>query len=171
MKLSECVIFQRLYSLTRRADCILRARYFRGHGVHSPFIYSIVRNVFMRSDLIRKTDIFDWFLLEGDIPYKRTVELCNLAEHCSYSPVGLDYEREGCAFVVLSAKFPTEELEAVAEEARKNGTTLAIIDPYANRERDRVCRQIVKAHPSTTVDNWGYLLVFNNHLPKQHFRL
>ena len=25
-----------------------RARYFRGHGVHSPFVYDIVRSVFMR---------------------------------------------------------------------------------------------------------------------------
>ena len=29
-----------------------RARYFRGHGVHSPFVYDIVRSVFMRDDLL-----------------------------------------------------------------------------------------------------------------------
>ena len=28
-----------------------RARYFRGHGVHSPFVYTIVREVFMRREL------------------------------------------------------------------------------------------------------------------------
>lgn len=29
-----------------------RARYFRGHGVHSPFVYDIVREVFMRDGLL-----------------------------------------------------------------------------------------------------------------------
>lgn len=171
MKISGRTIRQRLYRLTHWGNRISRVRYFRGHGVHSPFVYAIVRKVFMRSDLIRETDIFAWFISDGDIPHKRAVELCNLAEHCSYSTVGLDYDRKGCAFVVLSAKYPTEELEAVAEEARTNGTTLAIIAPYANRERNKACRRIVDAHPSTTIDNRGYLLVFNNHLPKQHFRL
>ena len=85
--------------------------------------------------------------------------------------MGLDYQREACALVVLSAKFPTEELEAVVEAARASGTTLAIMSPYANRERDRACRRIVESHRSTTIDNRGYLLVFNNHLPKQHFKL
>ena len=27
------------------------------------------------------------------------------------------------------------------------------------------------SNASTTVDNRGYLLIFNNHLPKQHFKL
>ena len=59
-----------------------RARYFRGHGVHSPFVYTIVR----------------------------------------------------C-------------------------------------ERQALCRQLVAAHRSTSVDNRGYLLLFHNYLPKQHFRI
>ena len=27
---------------------LVRARYFRGHGVHSPFVYNIVRDVYKR---------------------------------------------------------------------------------------------------------------------------
>ena len=49
--------------------------------------------------------------------------------------------------------------------------TVVLIAPYAGRERQALCRQIIAAHRSTTVDNRGYLLVFNNHLPKQHFQL
>ena len=30
----------------------MRARYFRGHGVHSPFVYDLVRHVFMRAELL-----------------------------------------------------------------------------------------------------------------------
>lgn len=171
MKISGRTIMQRLYGATRWGNRLSRARYFRGHGVHSPFVYSIVRKVFMRSGLIGDAAVFERLVSEGELPRKRAVELSNLAEHCAYSQVGLDYQREACALVVLSAKFPTEELEAVVEAARASGTTLAIMSPYANRERDRACRRIVESHRSTTIDNRGYLLVFNNHLPKQHFKL
>jgi hypothetical protein len=45
------------------------------------------------------------------------------------------------------------------------------MDPYNNANRWRVCKEIVEQHRSTTVDNRAYLLVFNNHLPKQGFTL
>ena len=51
------------------------------------------------------------------------------------------------------------------------GNTVAVMSPYDGRERRAMCLQIVAAHRSTTVDNRGYLLVFNNNLPKQHFRI
>ncbi len=45
-------ISRRLYGLKQIPSRIRRARYFRGHGVHSPYVYAIVRKVFMRSTLI-----------------------------------------------------------------------------------------------------------------------
>lgn len=42
-------IYGRVAGLKNR---LVRARYFRGHGVHSPFVYAIVRQVFMRHDLL-----------------------------------------------------------------------------------------------------------------------
>ena len=170
MKISGRTILQRLYGVTRWGNRLSRARYFRGHGVHSPFVYAIVRQVFMQSKPIAEDSLYA-SLLEAAIPRKRAVQLRNLASHCSYGKVALDC---GCAeydFVVLSAAFPTDKLLAAAEEARACGTTLAIVAPYANRKRDEECRRIIDTHRSTTVDNRGYLLVFNNHLPKQHFKL
>lgn len=145
-------------------------RHFRGHGVHSPFVYNVVRQVFMRSEPVACDGVFD-SLIESGVPRKRTVQLRNLAAHCSYAEVGIDCDCSGHDFVVLTRHFATEHLADVAREAENCGTTLAIVAPYADRERDKACREIVAAHHSTTVDNRGYLLVFNNHLPKQHFKL
>lgn len=170
MKISGRTILQRLYGATRWGNRMSRARYFRGHGVHSPYIYAIVRQVFMRSKPVVCDELFD-LLVASDIPRKRAVQLRNLVEHCSYSKVGIDCDCQGHDFVVLTRHFPDEDLALVAREAQDCGTTLAIVAPYANRERDEACRRIVEVHPSTTVDNRGYLLVFNNHLPKQHFKL
>ena len=170
MKISGRTILQRLYGATRWGNRMSRARYFRGHGVHSPYIYAIVRQVFMCSKPVVSDELFD-LLVSSDIPRKRAVQLRNLLEHCSYSKVGIDCDCQGYDFVVLTRHFPDEGLALVAREAQDCGTTLAIVAPYANRERDEACRRIVEVHPSTTVDNRGYLLVFNNHLPKQHFKL
>ena len=171
MKISGRTIRQRLYGITRVGNRLSRARYFRGHGVHSPFVYNVVRQVFMRSTLTVEEDAFFGDMITAGVPRKRAVQLRNLAAHCSYERVGMDCECGGLDFVVLTANTPTAELVQRAEQARNCGTNLAIVAPYASRERNEACKAIVAAHSSTTVDNRGYMLVFNNHLPKQHFKL
>ena len=124
-----------------------RARYFRGHGVHSPFVYDIVRSVFMRDDLLPgRRDLYEALLTAG-VSRRRAVQLQNLMIHCGYTTFGLN--------------------RADAEA----GHTVALMSPYDGCERQALCGQIIAGHASTTVDNRGYLLIFNNHLPKQHFRI
>ena len=171
MKISGRTIRQRLYGITRVGNRLSRARYFRGHGVHSPFVYNVVRQVFMRSTLAVEEDAFFGEMIAARVPRKRAVQLRNLAAHCSYERVGMDCECAGLDFVVLTANTPSADLVQIAEQAKQSGTNLAIVAPYASRERNEACKAIVAAHRSTTVDNRGYMLVFNNHLPKQHFKL
>ena len=174
MKISGRTIKQRLYGLGQLPQRLSRARYFRGHGVHSPFVYAIVRQVFMRSDFISGDTFYTErlydSLLEWGVPRKRAMQLTNLCAHCGYRDISCGTPEAG-DFIVAPASVPPSEFEHYADVARRCGGTLAIIAPYLNRERERACREIVAAHRCTTVDNRGYLLLFNNHLPKQHFRL
>lgn len=148
---------------------LLRARYFRGHGVHSPYIYMIVREVFMRRSLMSGPRELYEALLAEEVREHRAVQLQNLMIHCSYQTFGLN-----CADVdlcVLTREISrVETLKLIAEAAEKR-CTVALISPHEGSERQALCEQIVAQHPSTTVDNRAYLLVFNNHLPKQHFRI
>ena len=67
-----------------------RARYFRGHGVHSPFVYDIVRSVFMRDDLLPgRRDLYEALLTAG-VSRRRAVQLQNLMIHCGYTTFGLN---------------------------------------------------------------------------------
>ena len=70
-----------------------RARYFRGHGVHSPFVYTIVREVFMRRELLPGDRALYGALLEAGVSRRRAVQLQNLAIHCGYATFGLDRRR------------------------------------------------------------------------------
>ena len=73
--------------------------------------------------------------------------------------------------IITTLSTPTEQLRAFAERAAQDKTTLAIISPYYDKERAEMCKEIVETHRCTSVDNRAYLLLFNNHLPKQKFRL
>ena len=78
-----------------------RARYFRGHGVHSPFVYDIVRSVFMRDDLLPgRRDLYEALLTAG-VSRRRAVQLQNLMIHCGYTTFGLN--RADAEFCVATA--------------------------------------------------------------------
>lgn len=174
MKITGRNIKQRLYGLKTLPSNLKRARYFRGHGVHSPFVYSIVRQVFMVSELkCEQHSLYD-ALLALRIPCRRAIQLQNLMSHCGYESFKIDcqpQQTEECDFVVATISTPAKQLISLAEAAAEQSITLCIMNPTADRERDKTCRQIVEQHRRTSVDNRGYLLLFNNHLPKQTFRL
>lgn len=155
--------------VTELHDRLSRARYFRGHGVHSPFVYDIVRSVFMRETLLPGDRALYDALLGAGVSRRRAVQLQNLAIHCGYRTFGLN--RADAELCIATRSLSRAETLALVREATAAGHTVAVMSPYDGRERQALCRQIVAAHRATTVDNRGYLLVFNHNLPKQHFRI
>ena len=170
MKRSGRTLKQRLQDISYLPSYLSRARYFRGHGVHSPYIYDIVRKVFMQSKLYSTDSALFAALMAKGVAKRRAVQLANLAEHCGYDSWCID-TMELKQMIVATLNTEAAELTRYAEYARENGATLCIINPYNNHERWEKCHGIIDAHPSTTVDNRAYLLIFNNHLPKQRFRI
>lgn len=146
-----------------------RVRYFRGHGVHSPFVYDLVRRVFMRRELFAgDRRLYEELLARGAEP-RRAVQLQNLLIHCGYATFGMD--RADADLCIATCDLDLGATARLVADAAAAGHTVALLSPYADRDRQALCRQLIAAHRSTTVDNRGYLLFFNNYLPKQHFRL
>ena len=174
MKITGRNIKRRLYGLRTLPSHLKRARHFRGHGVHSPYVYNIVRQVFMRSAFIADDrTLYDALLAKG-VAKRRALQLQNLMEHLRYESFSIDCTaaevgKSNIAIVTIDQS--PELFPALAAEARTTGTTLCIIAPSLDSERDAMCKRLVEEHPCTSVDNRGYLLLFNNHLPKQIFRL
>lgn len=171
MKVNGRNIKKRLYKLSLLTDEITRAKHYRGYGVHSPFVYGLIRKVFMCRRLIDAShaELYEALLANGVAP-KRAIQLQNAMHYCQYRTFAIDGD-SAAEFNIATADYPAERLESVYAKARQNGTTLIVMLPYANRERRDTCRAIIAGHNSTTVDNRGYILIFNNQLPKQHFRL
>lgn len=174
MKITGRNIKRRLYGLRNLGSNIKRARYFRGHGVHSPFVYAIVRQVFMCSTFLgERRDFYDALIALGS-PKRRARELQNLMEHCHYDSFDIDSATdrfEQYDIIVATIDIEASQLNNMAKAASQAGKTLCIMKPSFDGERDRACKKIVAEHCCTSIDNRGYLLLFNNHLPKQKFRL
>ncbi|MBQ2026800.1 MAG: hypothetical protein II214_02755 [Alistipes sp.] len=167
MKNSGRNLRRRLQMLGNR---ISRIKHRKGHGVHSPFVYGFVRKVLMTKTLCEEsgTALYDT-LLANDVAEKRARELHNTL--CYIEGQSYSINEVECDLSILLEDYPTEQLRAAYEEAKRESVTLAIYQPYLNRERQNEVKALIDEHRSTTIDNRAYILFFNNRLPKQHYRL
>lgn len=162
-------VFRLPEGLSRLGNRLSRVRHFRGHGVHSPYVYALVREVFMRRELLPGDRSLYEALLGAGIAPRRAVQLQNVAIHCGYAEWAVN--RAAGSLCVVTCDVPRAATLQLVREAAVAGRTVALMSPCAGRERQALCAWLVSQHRSTSVDNRGYLLLFNNHLPKQHFKL
>ena len=158
MKNSGRSLKRRLQLLGNRLS---RIKHRKGHGVHSPFVYGFVRRVLMTKTLCEGsgTELYDSLVAEG-ITEKRAREIHNTLYYIEGQSYSIN-EVE-CDLSILLANYPTENLRVAYEEAKEAGVTLAICQPYLNRERQAEVKALIEEHRSTTVDNRAYILFFNN---------
>ncbi len=152
----------------RFTNRLSRIRHFRGHGVHSPFVYSIVRNALM-VDKLNSDATSSFELLRGvGVDSRSAIEISNIASHCNYHNITFDYLSEDSDLVICTKSTSGDALAKLTCKAEKQGVAIVVLAQY---KQAHLCRSIVKAHHCTSIDRPSYLLLLNNHLPKQHFKL
>lgn len=172
MKLTGRNLKRRLYGLTTIPQRVARARYFRGHGVHSPFVYQIVRQAFMSSKLLTSEPVLYEALLQRGFIRKRAIQLQNLYTHCDYRAFSIDKLDNPCDLCLISEAVGEQETRTMVQRAAQRHTTVALMSPYDGRERAELCRQLIEEHACTSVDKRAFILLFSDEkLPKQHYRI
>ena len=167
MKNSGRTLRRRLQLLGNRLS---RIKHRKGHGVHSPFVYGFVRRVLMTKTLCEESNLtlYNDLLAKG-VAEKRARELHNTL--CYIEGQSYSINEVECDLSILLADYPTVQLREAYEEAKREGVALVVGQPYLNRERQNEVLALQEEHCSTTIDNRAYIIFFNNHLPKQHYRL
>jgi hypothetical protein len=157
---------------------LTRVKHYRGAGVHSPFVYGVIRNAMMKTTPEGDNHpLFDELRRRG-FSRRRASQLQNLYTFLDYTSAPF-VEQAGDS-VTLDAStlcfvMPTlhdEATEELVAKAAGTGCTLCVVSPYGSRARHKLARSLVAEHRHTSVDNRGFLLLFfNPRLPKQHFKL
>lgn len=144
----------------------------RGYGIHSPFLYRIVREAMMPRHP-KEGDSSLYEALRGRGVGRRTAtRLHNLFVLEGYTAWSIDSTATGGAMMVATPECSEERTRAMAAALGEQEGVLCILHPIGNCARRRLCRRLTKAHHSMSAEKRAFTLLFSrNDLQKQHIRI
>ena len=146
-------------------------RHGRGYGVHSPFLYRIVREAMMpRGVMEGDTTLFDTLRSKG-VDRRTATRLHNLRIVEHYAVWGID-ECKGGGLMVATPECEESRVGEMIRTLGEQGGALCVLHPVGNRPRRELCRRLVAEHNSMSASKVGFTLFFSRHdLRKQHITL
>ncbi len=164
-----------------KAGHLCHVRYWRGHGIHSPFMYSIVRQVFMKRG-VRNDSLGVYSLLrKHGMGPKDAVRVQNLYSHMRYNSITIIDKvpaatdklggHSGALYVVID---PAAEayIFPLAETLSGGINTLVISGARRSRGRNRTCHALYRHAPCVSVDKGGLMYYFFDHrIQPAHYKL
>lgn len=152
-----------------------RIHHFRGHSVHSPFAYSLVRNVLMEKSLAEGLDSVCDRLCSKGISRKYAIRISNLTRYCALSDIAVDSRTDivnnSSILLVASPAFPEGNLLSLEQTAGPSDVFCVTV-PRKGKTRRNICTQLIQRHDGLSIENRGVLLMFyDKGLNKQHIRL
>ncbi len=169
-------IAQKLTRAVRYARTFGHVRHFRGHGVHSPFVYRVVREAAMRKREIIGEDqsLYNQLRTLG-ISRKRSVQVQNLYTICGCKEFvvdGIEGSIESGTMWIISAATEPTQITTLTEQVGPAESIICILYPRNSASRYRATRQAIDAHNGLSIDNIGFVsLHCNDKRLKQHIRI
>ncbi len=159
---------QKLYKGGIFLSRLRRLRHLRGHGVHSPYIYSLYRDVFMGcKDKASENQELLAAIIQQGASRRTATEISRVAEHCALKSYAID-KIESCDIILCTTHCPEESIAEICAYARLNKVAVIITSPY---KRQALCKKLLSDHRGTSIDRFHYMILLNNNLPKQHFEI
>ena len=162
----------------RYTKSALRVKHFRGHGVHSPFVYTIIRKVFMRYTFASDGRSL-YNELRAELCDKRSSrQLQNLYTHCEYSSFSIINDSNSynpnidSNIIIVSPSVDTQQIGVILDHSLQIGTPVVVMYPRSNKKRFKMCSDHIASDQYLTIDNRRFMLFYCDHkLPRQHFKL
>jgi len=161
----------------------IHLRHFRGRSIHSPFMYGMVRNVFM-SHRLNGSDrqLYEHLRTEG-IKSSTAIMLQNLQAYCQLSDCvlihpswqetsvqqNLDNDRK--LRIILPGVLPRTLIDT-AHLASINHDILVILAPHLTRRGREAAQSIRHRYPCVSVDRGNLMIyIFDPKLQPQHYHI
>lgn len=158
-----------------RTGVSLRVRHMRGHGVHSPFAYRFIRDIYMNRSKWRDCEgmpVFECMVKRGMrycdaaivqflYDYVKAKDFVFYGEKC-LTP---DLTPDNIMYVYSNMSFPESNY------AFTNGVTV-VMSPRKSLKRYEMCRTLINAHKGLSMDCRSSIMFFHyKGLSKEHIKL
>lgn len=151
-----------------------RIKHFRGHGIHSPFAYGLVRNALMRRTRLTSDSKLLTSLKLAGVKGKHSFRLQNIYTYCNFTAFAIDNKLKVTSrtLYIATKKTDAEHISVFAETLKGTESALCIVSPRANCLRNRLCAEIIASHNGMSIDMGGILIIFyDDKLNKQYIKI
>ncbi len=163
----------------------IHLRHFRGRSIHSPFMYGMVRHVFMRNRIDSDDQrLYECLRAEG-VKSSTAIMLQNLQTYCTLrqfiltTPQGSEKRQfpdntlpsERKLRVILPGVQPRTLIDT-AREAALEHDVLVILAPHLTRRGREAAQSIRHRYPCVSVDRGNLMIfIFDPKLQPQHYHI
>ena len=171
--------YDKLHLPSFRALNIRRLRHWRGHGVHSPFVYNMVRTAFMSRKVNGEDFSLYTQLCSRRMAGRRTsATLQNMFTYCGYSKAlfisdGELPENINHSLIIFDKEDSLELIQqTIAAIGEQQHCAIMIMNPHKDRLRHKKCNSLVESHKGVSIDKRSSLILFfDKTYRKQHYKL
>ena len=164
-------IKERLFRTAAKAAAGCRIRHFRGHGVHSPFAYRIVRTIYMKRHTLPACGVVYHALLNAkcDRDGARIIQAifndtgCDSCMLNGHLITTANYGNQQCLVIHTNMQYAIND---------NNVYITCFAMPRRNKSYYQACMQAVKNHDGMSIDLRSVILLFHDdRLNKEHIKL
>ena len=165
---------QRIARAVRYGRTLGHVRHYRGHGVHSPFVYRVVREVVMRKREILGDDKALFVTLRSmGVSRKRSAQLQNFYSMCGCGRYVVDNEwfeqkADGVMWIISKRAEPAM-IANVEQMIDGHRMVVCVVYPRSTSKRYKATRRAIGEHHGLSIDSIGFVvLMCNDNRLKQH---
>lgn len=153
----------------------MRVKYWRGRSVHSPFLYNVIREGFMKNENLPIDESFFNKLRENTFSYDQAMRVCRLFTHLGYETYTFDTQNyNGEDMVIVSGELNPNEISAIAKQNRSKRRTICVVVRaiYKDKRRHQKWNLLSVITGGVAVDLYhnGYLFI-DRFLNRQNFKM
>ncbi len=165
----------KLFSGYNRVKYLMRIKHWHGRSIHSPFLYSVVRESFMDNNNLDIDNNLCSLLIDNGFTKSHSQRVCRLFAYLKYKSYTFDaknYNDED--LVIVGSDFDINDIIAISERAKAQKRTICVVvrSIYKSTKHYKQWNLLTLATGGVAVDLYhsGYLFL-DYYLNKQKFKM